>query len=71
MKYEYLCQVNYLDGLDKLALIQNSYKEARAALNKKKERLFEEGNISKWGNPELKSKDKLPKRETLNKMLPK
>ena len=71
VKYEYLSQISYLDGLDRLAIIQNSYKEARNGLDKKKQKLYEEGNTSKWGNPELKSKDKLPRRETIFKMLPK
>ena len=32
LKYEYLNELNYLDGLDKLALIQNNYKEAKLGL---------------------------------------
>lgn len=40
--------LNILDGFDSLATVQQKYQDAKAALTKKKVKLFEEGNVEKW-----------------------
>ena len=38
-----------VESLDKLASLQQSFIEDKITLRKKKEKLYDEGNMSKWG----------------------
>jgi hypothetical protein len=49
MKYENLYKLNLLEGMDQLSIKQQEYNQVRAALLKKKEKLFSEGKMDKWG----------------------
>lgn len=41
--------INMLDSLDNLAEMQKNYQDSKAALIRKKLKLYEQGNITKWG----------------------
>lgn len=48
IKYESLYMLNIMDSFDSLATFQKSYQDKKNELMKKKQKLFEEGNVSKW-----------------------
>lgn len=41
--------LNMIECYDRLASLQQSYIDQKMALLKRKEKLYEEGNMSKWG----------------------
>jgi hypothetical protein len=47
--------LDILDSFDSLAELQRNYQASKTALIKKKLRLYEEANMSRWGLPELPS----------------
>ena len=49
IKYESMNMINVLEAFDKLKTFQQEYFDSKASLFRKKERLFEEGNMHKWG----------------------
>lgn len=49
MKYESLYRINILENMDELALKQQEYNIAKMNLMKKKEKLYSEGRMEKWG----------------------
>lgn len=49
MKYENLYKLNLLEAMDQLSIKQQEYNQVRTALLKKKEKLFSEGKMDKWG----------------------
>lgn len=49
MKYESLTRINVLEYMDQLAVKQQEYNQAKLNLMKKKEKLYNEGKMEKWG----------------------
>lgn len=70
MKYESLYRINVLEYMDELAIKQQEYNQAKLNLTKKKEKLYAEGKVDKWGL-EVKPTGKLTKEEAMVVMLPK
>ena len=70
VKYESLSMISMIEEFDKLANIQKEYMEKKKVLLAKKEKLYEEGNMSKWGLTE-KLANKPGKDEAFQIMLPK
>ena len=69
IKYESLYMLNIMDSFDSLATFQKSYQDKKNELMKKKQKLFEEGNVAKW-NLKESNIDKSNKEEAIKKMLP-
>lgn len=49
MKYESLYKLNMLEVMEQLNVKQQEYNSAKASLLKKKEKLYLEGKMDKWG----------------------
>ena len=49
INYESYDLLNLIESYDKLASMQQSYIDQKMALIRRKEKLFEEGNMAKWG----------------------
>jgi hypothetical protein len=69
IKYDSLYMLNLIDNFEVLHGIQDKFQAGKNALLRKKEKLFQEGNVSKW---ELESNiNKSNKTEAIAAMLPK
>lgn len=49
MKYESLYKLNMIEAMDQLSVKQQEYNNAKANLLKKKEKLYSDGKMDKWG----------------------
>jgi len=60
VKYEYLNTSSNLEHFDKLVSLQKKYTHDRNNLHKRKDKLYEEGVMSRWGNPEIMNRSEKP-----------
>lgn len=70
VKYQSLNLTNILEAFDKLKAFQNQYIQTKNILFKKKQKLYDEGIMSKWGLPSVPSQ-KPDKAEAMKIILPK
>ena len=49
VKYESLSMLSLKGEFDRLATLQKEFTDKKLSLIQKKEKLYEEGNMSKWG----------------------